>query len=325
MTFFGFYVSTQQLGITCIILALVLAVLLIKDSILDEITLFTPVELRKVNKAMNKFNSQREVNVVVSEKSKKVKLFSELFKKLKIFPFSDDVRDEYIELIARLDVKDKNGYRKVPEEFYVQSCFNVISLVVGCLGCFWLAKISGETLLNLISLIALIMIPVVYRMPLTTLRKDKKKNIVEIDKDMIEFISMFYYRFSNEKIEFDLDDLIDSFLPLANKDMYRMLVRFQLDIRGLGDANALNILHRKYGDSAFVPTFCNVALGVLEKRPNAYIQLSGLFDRLESMNRLRYKKECEKKHAKKKNAYKIILGLFCVEMAVFIVFQIMAV
>lgn len=323
MSLFGFYLSTQELGVICLVLCLVLGVLLIKDSVLSEITLFTPYELSKINKVTSKLNSKRETNLVVTEKSNRVKTYSNLFRKSKVFPFDEGTRDEYVELIDRLNLHDENGYKRVPDEFYVQSCMNVLALISFSFGLFIFSKISGATILNAVGLFSLVLIPVVYKRPLSKLRKMKKQNIIEIDKDMIEFINMFYYRFSNQKREFDLADLIDSFLPLANEDMHRMLVRFQLDINGLGDENAINMLHRKYGDSIYVTSFCNVALGVLEKHPNAYVQLDGLFDRLNSVNRLRYKKMCERKHAKKKNAYMIILGIFCVEMLIFIVFQIM--
>lgn len=322
MDLFGFYLSTQELGTICLVVCLILGVFLIKDSILSEITLFTPSELSKINKVTAKLNSKREENIVITQKSNRTKLFCKRFKKLKVFPFEEGTREEYIELIDRLNLHDDNGYKRVPEEFYVQSCLNVLSLVGFAVCLCLVAEISGFTILNAISLFSLVLIPIIYRLPLNKLRKLKKANLVEIDKDMVEFINMFYYRFSDRKIGFDLSDLIDSFLPLANPDMHRMLVRFQLDINGLGDENAISLLHRKYGDSAYVTSFCNVALGVLEKHPNAYIQLDGLFDRLNSVNRLRYKKMCEKKHAKKKKAYLVILGIFCVEMIIFIVFQI---
>ena len=325
MSIFGFYLSTQQLGIICVVMALILGVILIKDSILDEITLFTPMELNKVNKVTSKFNVKRETSLMVARKSNRIRTFSEFFKKTKIFPFNDGTRDEYIDLIDRLNLHDDNGYKRVPEEFYVQSCLNVVGVICLSLGIFLFSKITGVGLLSGVALFTLVVIPIVYKQPLDKLRKLKRENLMQIDKDMIEFISMFYYRFSNQSREFDLSDLIDSFLPLANSDMHRMLVRFQLDINGLGDANAINILHRKYGDSSYVTSFCNIALGILEKHPNAYIQLDGLFDRLNTFNRLRYKKMCEKKHLKKKNAYKIILGIFCIELAVFIVFGILVV
>lgn len=325
MSFLGFYLDTQELGIICLIICLILGILLIKDSILNEITLFTPSELNKVNKAMSSLNSKRDTSYVLSKKSARVKKLSKIFNQFRIFPFSDDDRMEYVDLIDRLNLYDDNGYRKLPEEFYVQSCLNVIALI-GFSSCsIVFSTVMGSSLLGGIGLVSLIFAPLVYKRPLTKLRKLKKVNITKIDRDMIEFISMFYYRFSNKNREFDLSDLIDSFLPLANKDMYNMLIRFQLDINGLGDESAINLLHKKYGDSAYVTSFCNVALGVLEKHQNAYIQLDGLFTRLSSVNRLQYKKQCEKKHVKKRNAYKIILGIFGLEMLIFIVFQIMQV
>lgn len=325
MTILGFYISTQQLGTLCVIVSLILGIILIKDSVLSEITLFTPLELNKVNKVTSKLNVKRETNLMVARKSNRVKMFTEIFQKVKVFPFNDGTRDEYIDLIDRLNLHDENGYKRVPEEFYVQSCFNVLGVIGASAFLFLFSKMSGVGICNALGLFILVLIPMAFKRPMDKLRKLKKINLKAIDVDMIEFISMFYYRFSNQSRDFDLSDLIDSFLPLANTDMHRMLVRFQLDINGLGDASALDILHRKYGDSTYVTAFCNTALGILEKHPNAYIQLDGLFDRLSSVNRLRYKKMCEQKHIKKKNAYKIILGIFCVEMLVFIVYGIMVV
>lgn len=325
MTIFGIYLTTQQLGLICILVTVTLGVVLVKNSVLEELTSFTPFELSKVNRVTSKFNSRRETSLAVAQKGNRVKKLSEVFLKIRIFPFGEGTRDEYVDLIDRLNLQDDNGYKRVPEEFYVQSCLNVFGVIGGAIVLVLFSRISGYGVLEGIGFCTLVTIPLVFKLPLEKLRSLKKNNLIEIDKDMPEFISMFYYRFSNQSINFDLSDLIDSFLPLANSDTHRMLVRFQLDINGLGDASAIEILNKKYGDSTYVTSFCNIALGILEKRPNAYVQLEGLFERLNTFNRLRYKKMCEKKHLKKRNAYKIIMGIFCIELAVFIIFGIVMV
>lgn len=325
MSVFGIYLSTKVIGIILLLICIGLFVGLLKDSLMAEVTRFTPGELNKVLKVTNKLNAQREENIILSKKNMQNKKLCKIYRRMRIFPYSESTKVEYVELIERLNVKDSYGYKVVPDELYVESCNNVIALVCACVILVVVGQLLGEKWIDAFGVFLAVLIPVVYRAPLTKLRKLKKKNLVKIDNDMIEFINMFYYRFSNKSIDFNLDDLIDSFLPLANPEMSRMLVRFQLDINGLGDETALNLLQKQYGDSTYVTTFCNVALGLLEKHPNAYVQLDSLFERLNTISRLKYKKVCELKHKKKKNAYKIILGIFCLEMLVFIVFQIMVI
>lgn len=325
MSIFGIYLSTKTIGVIFLLICVCLFIGLLKDSLMSEVTKFTPSELNKVLKVTNKLNERREENIVLSKKNMQTKKLCKIYRRLRIFLYSESTKEEYVELIERLNVKDSYGYKVVPDELYVESCNNVIALVCTCI----MLVVSGQLLnvkwIDAFGVFLAVLIPVVYRAPLTKLRKMKKKNLIKIDNDMIEFINMFYYRFSNRNINFNLDDLIDSFLPLANPEMSRMLVRFQLDINGLGDEAALNILQKQYGDSTYVNIFCNVALGLLEKHSNAYVQLDSLFERLNTISRLKYKKVCELKHKKKKNAYRIILGIFCLEMLVFIVFQIMAI
>lgn len=325
MSIFGIYIGIKEVGVILLLICIGLFIALLKDSLMAEVTRFTPGELNKVLKVTNKLNSQREENIILSKKNMQTRRLRRIYRQMKIFPYSQSIKEEYIELIERLNVKDSYGYKLTPDELYVESCNNVIALVCACVTLVSVGQLLGEKWIDAFGVFLAVLLPVVYRAPLNRLRKLKKKNLVKIDNDMIEFINMFYYRFSNRNIDFNLDDLIDSFLPLANPEMSRMLVRFQLDINGLGDEAALNLLQKKYGDSTYVTTFCNVALGLLEKHPNAYVQLDSLFERLNTISRLKYKKVCELKHRKKKNAYKIILGIFCLEMLVFIVFQIMVI
>lgn len=322
MRIFGYYFTVEQIGFICLCAILLILFSMIRQNYLDGITTFTSSEMKKVNQVVSKMNYQRERKFETSSRNRKLINRSKFFIKLKVFSFSDEIKEEYRELIDRLGETDESGNRRIPESYYLESCYNVLLLIGISIAFSVLGKAMNFSLLNLVSLGALAVIPYGYRMPINSLRKKKRQTVKLIDIDMIEFINMFYYRFSDENIELRLDDLIDSFIPLANDEMRRLLRRFELDTRQLGDVSALRILQKKYGDSKYIASFCTVALGVLQKQPNAYVQLSNLFDRLNSVSRLRYKKICEVKHEKKKKAYNIILGIFCLEMLLLVVFQI---
>ena len=315
--------SVNSVGMFCMVVCLIIVFTVFAVLWKDQRSIYSRDEISGVSRVAAAFLKNREV--VMQEKRDKASVLklAEMFQHVKIFPFSADKKLEYEELIYKLDVctkKDgffygifntykgekgtKKGRPMLPEDYYVEACFLQSELIV-------VAVLLG-VIFNPAMFLLIMGVPLVPEFIRKSLKKATKREILQINEQFPTFVSMFYYRFRNEDTTLNMESLIDDFLPIANKAMLKLLVKFRTDLQGLGDVLALNQLTFRYLESDYVSRFTSVAEGIYRKQSNAYIMLNNLYLELQKIREANYRKQDMERADKVQKAQMVIWAEFAV-------------
>lgn len=292
-----------ETGLFCMAFCMVLVVIFLLAHWMERKPIYTKRELTATTRVVKAFISGREYAMQERNEREYVLALAKSFQKLGIFPFSENMYRDYKELIFKLDksvcahghgfgtfntydsTNDKHvrGRAMLPEDYYVQACIIQVAIIA--------VMIFLAFGVNFTCILGIAFTPFVPEIILRSLKKEMKQELIEIQAQFPTFVSMFYYRFRDKNTPLIMESLVDDFLPIANRAMVRLLVKFRTDLNGLGDLPALEQLTYRYIDCEYVTRFTGIAEGLYRRQDNAYSTLDFFHIELQAAREKNYREQ----------------------------------
>lgn len=251
--------------------------------------LFSPRSKSIDNQSLKRYAHMKKVvstNKSHARREQAQKLY-EVIKSIPGLGLKPHTRDEYIRYIITTD-KRIDGALVSPEEIYVQQFLIVLITVVISLAAslFWKYLIFG-------SLLALWL----KRIPLDNMKEVYQANSKEIVKQFSEFYDMYYCQFISKDSVKKIYDICQSFMPVANPVMRKMLDRFMIDLE-LDEGFAIRELDYRYSDNKYIHKFCSVAKVRLQGDEAAFASMIAFREELQNEKKLSLRRQLEKRTKK---------------------------
>lgn len=261
-------------------------------------TKYSSLELKKYKKALELMNTNTAMSVALGIKNDKTSRKVAQLRKFIFFDYNERHMKEVSNQLRILNKKDEEGLPVTSDDIYIKSCiYSGIYITV----------IVIASLFNLIFLLGLLFKKVVENIPYAMLNGEVKKLIKDIDVQMPQFISLFYYKFRKQESVFDLQPLLDDFSPMANESMIRLLNLLKTSIKDMGDEQALGYITVLYGESSYVRQFTSCAMALCKYQDNAIVQLNNLYEELKKMRIRRFNNERIRRESIRNRVYQLVI------------------
>lgn len=193
------------------------------------------------------------------EKNQRIKaIVADIFKDIKIFPYSDDYQREVNQMLVALDKKDQFGKHLTVDDIFVQQClWSFSSIGIGFLLTLAMSISFGG--FTAAGMLAVLTAPFLFHVPLMNLRSEFKESQLIAMSQWLEFYNMYYTQFMMKDSTAQLPDVIDNFLPLANTELTKILSIFKNDLTTHEVEVALDKLKKRYPSNTRIHKFVSVA------------------------------------------------------------------
>lgn len=210
---------------------------------------------------------QNSSDFQVKRRQALTKALADLFRELRVFPWTKRYLSTVNRVLAGLDKKIDDRPMTV-DDVYAKQCLTAfVPVLMGIGACMFLSVATGKV--NLIGLVAVFGMPIGYRIPLDNLKAELQKDQVEAMSQFHEFYDLYYCQFVREENNLLLMDVVANFIPLANRSLRRILERFLIDLES-GEEIALNKLADRYPDNQRIHKFVTIALMRMQGDRAAY-------------------------------------------------------
>ncbi len=131
------------------------------------------------------------------------------------------------------------------------------------------------------ALIALICIPIIYKVPVSKLKGLSKEDLEQITFQFPDFYDAVFCQYSKRNVNILLSDVVQSFMPIGNTAFKKMLKRFLIDLES-GEDYALRQLDARYNTSPTIHKFCSIMRLRLKGDETAFLSLQVFRDSLQT-------------------------------------------
>lgn len=188
---------------------------------------------------------------------RKVHLLADIYRGLRIFPYSKEYEDEVNKMFTALDSKS-NGKTKNADYLYTQQCHvSLLSIVFALMAVAAMSLAFKRYMPH--GFLVILTGPILFKIPLWLLRSEFMDSQLTAMSQWIEFYNMYSAQFLQVETRVLLIDVVDNFLPLANPQLAKILKRFRIDLDNYGEAKALDFLKYRYIDNVKIHKFVSVA------------------------------------------------------------------
>lgn len=217
--------------------------------------------------AANLQELKKSNNFQVKKRQALVKALADLFRDLRIFPYTKRYVQTVNRVLAGLDEK-VDGKPMTVDYVYVKQClYSLIPIGAAIFGFMFLTVATGKP--QPIAFVAIVFMPIAYKIPLNNLEEKLHMEQMEAMSQFHEFYDLYYCQFIREENNLLLMDVVSNFIPMANKALRRMLERFLIDLE-TGEEVALNKFNDRYPDNQRVHKFVSIALMRMQGDVAAY-------------------------------------------------------
>lgn len=247
--------------------------------------------LAKAMETRNRINKNSRDNQ--RKKDRMIHLSAEIFREMKIFPYSQGYVEEVNKMMTALDMR-VNGKPMTVDHLFVKQCLLSFSSLGVAVMVVVAMSIAFGSFMS-IGFLAVLSAPVLFKIPLLMLRSDFKEEQLSAMSQWLEFYNMYYSQYIQKENSVLLIDVVDNFLPLANPQLGKLLKRFRTDLDNGGDEYALDRLKNRYQDNVRVHKFVSVAKMRMTGDASSFDLMRSVQDELLAEEELAYEKDLKHK------------------------------
>lgn len=244
-----------------------------RSSSIDKATLKRVEHMKKVTSG-NKAHQRREIIA---------KLYA-VIAEVPGMSIKSHTKEDYARYIITTD-KRVDGALVSPEEIYTQQVLIVFGITIVCL---------ILTIFNKFFIFGILLGFVCWKIPVDNMKDVYQKNAKEIVKQFSEFYDLYYCQFISKDCVKKIYDICQSFMPIANPIMKKMLDRFMIDLEQ-DESFALRELDYRYSDNKYIHKFCSVAKVRLQGDDAAFSSLTAFREELQTERKLSMRRQLERR------------------------------
>ena len=282
----GFYINTDQINTACTIILVIGWIITFAYYNSKTSTAFSRREMKRISKSIRYIRQSQLDEMANNKESYRLDKLIRRYKRLFPIMFSKTLKDEISIGLQKSEFKTENEVELQVNRYLVNGCNAIFYiLIVGMLIGVFIHPVGFSFIFIVLC------VPSIIR---KIVEGRRKRLYYEIEEQMTEFVSTFYYKYRHNDSPFELRDFISDFEKRANDSFKKVLSKLRGDLDATNFNMAIDSLNSTFINNVNMSKFCSVCRSLNDKQDNASDILESWYDELKKQRDKKYEMETKK-------------------------------